>query len=72
MKCHDRGTSATDPYVIWPYYTGRDKGAVSDRDGRPLLFMTAGHAWHHIFFVVQPNDDRAKSNYRVVRLSEYR
>lgn len=57
-------------YIIWPYYTGRDKGPVRDRnvEGMPVMtFRTEGEAWHHIFFVLQPNDDRAKYNYRVVK-----
>jgi hypothetical protein len=62
------------PYVIHPYYTGRDKGAISDpatTTGEPLLFFSQGEAWWYIFHTLQPNDVRAKSNYRVITLAEY-
>ena len=59
-----------DPWVIHPYYTGRDKGALM-HEGGIMAFFSQGHAWRHIFTVVQPNDVRACTNYRVIRLSEY-
>lgn len=63
-------------FVIHPYFTGRDKGPLRERnpnfltDGGPthfdiLKFETADAAWEHIFTKVQPNDPRAKHNYRV-------
>lgn len=72
-----------DKFVIHPYYTGRDKGCLMIPNpnypgpGEPshtgvLLFDTPEEAWEYIFTVVQPNDERAKHNYRVVTLKEYR
>ena len=60
-----------DPFVIHPYYTGRDKGALYNEDHKLMTFYNEGHAWRHIFTVVQPDDIRACDNYRVIRLSEY-
>jgi hypothetical protein len=81
LRCIGNGIcSSSDPYVIWPWYTGRDKGALCERldpaegkgtHGDLLLFYGPGHAWHHIFTHVQPNDSRARDNFRVVKLSEY-
>lgn len=74
-KCHDGFLTDRPPercFVVWPYYTGRDKGCLHDGRGNPLLFAHAGHAWWYVFTVAQPNDLRAKDNYRVVTLGEYR
>lgn len=65
----------SDPFIICPYYTGRDKGPLiangGDDNGAILTFFSEGHAWRHILTVVQPDDERACTNYRVVRLSEW-
>lgn len=72
-----------DQFVIHPYYTGRDKGCLMrpnpnyPQDGGAshiglLLFDTVEEAWEYIFTVHQPNDDRAKNNYRVITLKDYR
>lgn len=66
--------SNKDPFVIWPYYTGRDKGVLRHRgeDGITrgiLTFFNEGQAWKYISEM--PGDDRRWDNYRVVRLSEY-
>jgi hypothetical protein len=61
---------ASDPFVIHPFYTGRDKGALYEGD-KLLTFFNEGYAWWWIFNKVQPSDMRACSNYRVIRLSEY-
>jgi len=65
--------SSDDPYVIWPYYTGRDKGLLMtpERNGIVPIFFNEGRAWKYIFDVVQPDDPRACDNYRVLRVSEY-
>jgi len=68
----NRFCSNSDPWIIHPFYTGRDKGALRNGDGAILGFFSQGHAWKYIFETVQPNDDRACTNYRVIRLSEYR
>ena len=60
--------SNSDPFVIWPYYTGRDKGALRGEEGI-LTFFSVGRAWKYISEM--PGDDRKWDNYRVVRLSEY-
>jgi hypothetical protein len=64
-----------NPWVIWPYYTGRDKGALfahgGENNGKLLTFFSQGYAWKHIFEVVQPNDIRACTNYRVIQIREY-
>lgn len=65
------GGSTDNPFVIHPYYTGRDKGCVSHKDGTPMLFYTEGDAWWYIFNTHQPHDPRAKHNYRVITLREY-
>lgn len=70
FKC--QGLSFTsNPYVIHPYFTGRDKGAVHGGDGWPLLFSNEGRAWMHVFSSVQPNDSRAADNYRVIPYKQY-
>lgn len=74
---------AMEMFVIHPYYTGRDKGAVMvsnpeyPGEGQAshlgiCLFDTEEDAWNYIFTVVQPNDERAKRNYYVETYREYR
>lgn len=60
-----------NPSVIHPWYTGRDKGLLRDGAGVPLTFFNAGHAWAYVFSTAQPNDARAKDNYRVLTLAQY-
>lgn len=72
MRCNmNPGCSNDDPWVIHPSYTGRDKGAIMI-DQEIATFYSQGHAWKYIFQHLQPEDDRACTNYRVLRLSEYR
>jgi hypothetical protein len=60
-----------DPYIIWPYYIGRDKGPHVNERGIIPAFRSPGFAWKYIFDVVQPDDMRACENYKVLRISEY-
>ena len=71
---HNKFAHRTDPFIIRPYYTGRDKGPVvtKDEEGHGILtFFNEGRAWKYIFEVCQPNDERAADNYFVQRVSEF-
>jgi hypothetical protein len=70
---HNRFSHREDPFVIQPYYTGRDKGPITTKDETGygvLTFFNEGRAWKYIFDHLQPNDERACDNYRVIRASE--
>ena len=67
-RCEGPGIySSQNPILIHPYYTGRDKGPISHKDGTPMMFFNEGHAWNYIFTVLQPNDLRAMDNYTTRR-----
>jgi len=71
---HQWNASSQDPFVICPYYTGRDKGPIiGERKGERgiLTFFNEGRAWAYIFAVVQPDDVRACDNYRVIKVSQF-
>jgi hypothetical protein len=71
MNLKDRiQTDDAQKFVIHPYYTGRDKGALGNGPDL-ILFDTEEEAWEYIFTQVQPNDPRAKHNYAIRTLKDY-
>jgi hypothetical protein len=61
----------SDPYLIWPRYTGRDKGPRHDERGQVYVFFSAGRAWAWIIEKYGFHNYNVLDSIRVLRVSEY-